>query len=433
MKTRQSLVVSVLLLAVAAHPSWAGTVFQGECVGISDGDTISVMRNGKAEKIRLHGIDCPESSQAFGTKAKQFTATAFRQRVSVEVVDTDRYGRTVGIVTLPDGRILNHELVKSGLAWWYSQYAPGDDTLKQLQERARAEHVGLWSDPAPTAPWEFRNGTKDKAPDSAAANRPDAPRGPPAAADGPLAALGPNETVYVTATGSRYHREDCRYLTHSKRPVSHVDAIAQGLSACGVCKPAGSATQPPAPAAAVSASTDPAGANSGPVVYVTATGKKFHAEGCRYLSKSKIQKSYADALIQGYTACSVCGGGAAAAEDGGATGKTPNENGDIVEASPGRLKVIGTVPLERTYFPPPSARTPSSPAQETSGFQQPYEQSYRQQAPAASSEGSSQVYVTKTGKKYHRAGCRYLSKSQRAISLQDASSSGYSPCSVCSP
>ncbi len=79
--------------------------FTGRVVGISDGDTITVLHNGKGERIRLHGIDCPEKRQAFGNRAKQFTSNlVFAKTVTVQVLDRDRYGRTVGVVLLPDGR-----------------------------------------------------------------------------------------------------------------------------------------------------------------------------------------------------------------------------------------------------------------------------------------------------------------------------------------
>jgi micrococcal nuclease len=94
--------------------------FTGQVVGISDGDTVSVLREGKAVKIRLHGIDAPERKQAFGPRARQFTSDlAFNQIVTIVVHTTDRYGRLVGEVVLPDGRSLNQELVRPGMAWWY--------------------------------------------------------------------------------------------------------------------------------------------------------------------------------------------------------------------------------------------------------------------------------------------------------------------------
>ncbi len=115
------------------------------------------MHNGEGERIRLHGIDCPEKRQAFGNKAKQFTSgLVFGNTVTVTIMDVDRYGRTVGEVILPDGRVLNHELVQAGLAWWYRKYAPDDSTLAQLGANARAAKRGLWADAEPVPPWEWR-------------------------------------------------------------------------------------------------------------------------------------------------------------------------------------------------------------------------------------------------------------------------------------
>jgi len=90
--------------------------WQGKIVGVSDGDTTNVMHSGKGEKIRLYGIDCPEKRQAFGTKAKQFTSTmVYGKVVEVEPMDTERYGRTVGLVSI-NGKSINEELVKNGFA-----------------------------------------------------------------------------------------------------------------------------------------------------------------------------------------------------------------------------------------------------------------------------------------------------------------------------
>ncbi len=130
--------------------------FTGRVVSVTDGDTITVLHNGKGERIRLHGIDCPEKRQAFGNRAKQFTSKlVFGKTVTVQVVDHDRYGRTVGVVLLPDGRSLNHELVRAGLAWMYRRYA-NDQSLSDLEEEARVARRGLWADPNPVSPWEWR-------------------------------------------------------------------------------------------------------------------------------------------------------------------------------------------------------------------------------------------------------------------------------------
>ncbi len=140
-----------------AHWSDSHADFTCKVVGVSDGDTITVLHNGKGERIRLHGIDCPEKRQAFGNRAKQFTSNlVFAKTVTVQILDRDRYGRTVGEVLLPDGRSLNRELVRAGLAWWYWRYAPDNETLAQLERDARGAKRGLRADPHAVPPWEWR-------------------------------------------------------------------------------------------------------------------------------------------------------------------------------------------------------------------------------------------------------------------------------------
>jgi endonuclease YncB( thermonuclease family) len=147
------------LVAFALFLCFLGAVqdFTGKVVGVTDGDTLTVLHDNKPEKIRLNGIDCPESGQPFGTKAKQFTSDlTFGKIVTVQVRDRDRYGRTVAEIILPDGRSLNREIVKAGFAWWYQKYAPGDANLKAFEAEARQERRGLWQDANPIPPWEWR-------------------------------------------------------------------------------------------------------------------------------------------------------------------------------------------------------------------------------------------------------------------------------------
>ncbi len=150
---------SALLLLISTlwyFSSALAADFTGRVVGVSDGDTITVLHNGKGERIRLHGVDCPEKRQAFGNRAKQFTSSlVFAKTVMVQVLDQDRYGRTVGVVLLPDGRSLNHELVRAGLAWMYRRYT-NDQSLSDLEEEARVARRGLWADPHAVPPWEWR-------------------------------------------------------------------------------------------------------------------------------------------------------------------------------------------------------------------------------------------------------------------------------------
>ena len=76
--------------------------------------------------------------------------------MTVKVRDIDRYKRTVAEVILPDGRNLNQEIVRAGLAWWYQQYARREVVLRDLEQEARNAERGLWSEPKPVPPWEWR-------------------------------------------------------------------------------------------------------------------------------------------------------------------------------------------------------------------------------------------------------------------------------------
>jgi len=109
-------------------------------------------------------------------------------------------------------------------------------------------------------------------------------------------------------------------------------------------------------------------------VFITRTGKKYHADNCRYLSKSKIPITLKDAIERGYTPCSVCN--------------------------------------------PPSIKIDKPKVEK---------------AKAIDSSASTTVYITRTGAKYHRGSCSYLRKSKIPISLKDACAQGYTPCSRCNP
>lgn len=146
--------VSASLLFSIASSVYAD--FSGKVVGVIEGDLIRVMHHGKAEQVRLQGIDCPKKKQAFGTSAKQFTSDqAFGKVVTVQEKGHDRYGRTLADVILPDGQNLNHELLKAGLAWWFRKYSK-DASLGDLEDEARLAMRGLWADPQPVPPWEWR-------------------------------------------------------------------------------------------------------------------------------------------------------------------------------------------------------------------------------------------------------------------------------------
>lgn len=136
------------ILAVFAVAVWCGIAhaeWQGQIVGIKDGDTVVLLRDGRELLLRLYGIDCPEKTQAFGARARQAASElVFGKQASVDSVDTDRYGRTVALVTI-DGRSVNEALVAMGYAWVYGQYChrPECESWRELEATARREHRGL--------------------------------------------------------------------------------------------------------------------------------------------------------------------------------------------------------------------------------------------------------------------------------------------------
>jgi micrococcal nuclease len=134
----------------------ASTSFTGKVVKITDGDTIVVLIEGNQQvKIRLEGIDCPESNQDFGNRAKQAVSDlCFGKEVVIQKSGEDRYGRTLGYVFVGDVNV-NKELLRQGLAWHY-KYFNKDEELANLEQEARKKKIGLWSHPNPVAPWDFR-------------------------------------------------------------------------------------------------------------------------------------------------------------------------------------------------------------------------------------------------------------------------------------
>jgi endonuclease YncB( thermonuclease family) len=105
------------------------------------------MKAGRAVKIRLEGVDCPELGQDFGTKAKQFTsALVFGKHVVVREYNLDRCGRMVARVFV-GGQDVSLDLVRAGLAWHYKKFS-SDHVLAEAEVEARRAKVGLWSMPS---------------------------------------------------------------------------------------------------------------------------------------------------------------------------------------------------------------------------------------------------------------------------------------------
>jgi micrococcal nuclease len=148
------LLMSVLLLGQTV----------GKVVAISDGDTIIIRpEQGASVKVRLIGIDAPERGQAFGTRARQELGELVAGQV-VEVIGTekDRYGRLLGDVR-HDGRSINLDLIRRGMAWAYVEYDPPPEYVA-AEDAARAARRGLWSDKSPIPPWTYRRNRRAGSP-----------------------------------------------------------------------------------------------------------------------------------------------------------------------------------------------------------------------------------------------------------------------------
>jgi endonuclease YncB( thermonuclease family) len=149
------------LLCLLCVPSLAYAGFTGPVVSVLDGDTIEVLHNTYPERVRLSGIVCPEKDQPYGHKAKQAaSALVFGRDVILQTHGQDKYNRTMADVLLRDGTNVNHEMVKQGWCWWYRKYAPRDTVLEGLEKDAREAKRGLWADPQPMPPWEWRKRTR---------------------------------------------------------------------------------------------------------------------------------------------------------------------------------------------------------------------------------------------------------------------------------
>jgi endonuclease YncB( thermonuclease family) len=137
--------------------------FTGKVTAIKDGDTFEVLYDGQSERVRLAEIDCPESKQAFGQKAKHFSSDlCFGKTVTVTAGGKrDRYGRVVGTVVTTGGINVNEALVKAGYAWHYKDYSDNAQ-IGIYEEQARQKQLGLWADKNPTAPWEWRKSRRRK-------------------------------------------------------------------------------------------------------------------------------------------------------------------------------------------------------------------------------------------------------------------------------
>ncbi len=162
MVRKQIVKILLILAALGLSATAQQRTITGKVVAVDDGDILTVLDAEKRQhKIRLDGIDAPESVQAFGDKARQSLSDLVRGKtVTVTSFRVARNGWIVGKVTL-DGKDINLEQIRRGSAWFYRKYANElsqvDARIYELAETdARDKGRGLWAGPGPIPPWELR-------------------------------------------------------------------------------------------------------------------------------------------------------------------------------------------------------------------------------------------------------------------------------------
>jgi endonuclease YncB( thermonuclease family) len=151
------LIISVLAGPVAiAAPSVQAEDLLMKVIEVPQGDLLTARLSGRFVKLRLYGIDCPEPKQRYGREARRAVAgLVYGREVVARPKGKDESGRLLVEILFEGGRNLNHLLVQEGLAWLVTSTRPSP-ALVEIQERAQLEKRGLWQDPAPVPPWQWR-------------------------------------------------------------------------------------------------------------------------------------------------------------------------------------------------------------------------------------------------------------------------------------
>jgi len=201
-------IVLVTGLLLAAPPKVTEEI-SGKVVGVTDGDTITVLVNKETIKVRLEGIDAPESGQSYGTKSKQaLSEMVFGKPVTVKKTGTDKYKRTLGIVMVGDVDA-NAKMIEDGWAWHFKKYND-EERLAKLEDAARKAKRGLWADDTPLAPWDYR--ARQKTPEAKEAD--------------------PKALYWLNTSSNVRHNQRCEHFQKTKK--GRLCGPNEGKP-CGIC------------------------------------------------------------------------------------------------------------------------------------------------------------------------------------------------------
>jgi endonuclease YncB( thermonuclease family) len=164
----------VLLLALlCAAPLLRAEPWQlhGRVIGVHDGDSLTLLDGSRHQhKIRLNGIDAPELGQPYGQASRRaLLQQAVRRKATAHCIKTDAYGRQICQVTVDELDLALHQL-GSGMAWYFGRYRrdlPQDlqQQYEATEQHSRQDSTGLWSQPSPMPPWQWRAAQRPKATD----------------------------------------------------------------------------------------------------------------------------------------------------------------------------------------------------------------------------------------------------------------------------
>lgn len=145
-------IVLYTILLMGLFPLSAPAEWEVKVVDVFDGDTLIVSLDGRAEIIRLFGVDTPEKGQPFGLEARGFTSDLVSGRViRVEPIEKSRYEM---VKVYFEDKCLNEELLRAGYAW-YDIDGSTNERWVDMEQRARYDRKGLWSEDNPVPPWEY--------------------------------------------------------------------------------------------------------------------------------------------------------------------------------------------------------------------------------------------------------------------------------------
>lgn len=248
----------------------------GKCVGVTDGDTATVLVDGNRQiKVRFDGIDAPESSQDFGQRAKQkLSDLIYGKEVRVEISSKDKYGRSLGKVYV-GSTYTNLEMVRSGLAWHYVQYSNATD-LANAEKEARAKKVGLWSHANPTPPWNWRRGigVYDNTSNTGKASGGAKLSGK---SSGGAVASG----AYWVSGSGKIHNKSCRYYGSSNAGTYTDNPQGTNCKVCGGDGNSSSSTKVRAGNGSKQSKTVKENTTGGKY-WITGSTGKTHRKGCRW-------------------------------------------------------------------------------------------------------------------------------------------------------